>query len=97
MYNRIVIVLDNQEPQTYNLNMNDRGYATRLSQLSRKAQMPEGIASILAYAKIVGREEVPFSTIEKWVDDHDVYVDVEAPKASLKADTTDTFSESPSE
>jgi hypothetical protein len=49
--------------------------------------------SILAYAKIVGRNAITYTAIEKWVDEHNVFVEAEAPKVTRTVDTSDTSSE----
>jgi hypothetical protein len=49
--------------------------------------------SILAYAKIEGRKAVTYGAIEKWVDEHNVFVEAEVPKATRTADTSDISSE----
>jgi hypothetical protein len=49
--------------------------------------------SILAYAKIEGRKAVTYGAIEKWVDEHNVFVEAEVPKVTRTADTSDISSE----
>lgn len=90
MYNRIVVVVDNTEPQTFDVNQNDRVYMAQIVNNDAKADNVFALMSILAYAKMVGRNAVTYGAIEKWVDEHNVFVEAEAPKVLPKADTEDT-------
>lgn len=90
MYNRIVVVLDNTEPQTFDVNQNDRVYMAQIVSNDSKADNVFALMSILAYAKMVGRNAVTYVAIEKWVDEHNVFVEAEAPKVLPKTDTEDT-------
>jgi hypothetical protein len=93
MYNRITVVVDNGEPQAFDVNQNDRVYMSQIVANDSKADNVFALMSILAYAKIVGRNAVTYKAIEKWVDEHNVFVEAEAPKATRTADTSDTSSE----
>lgn len=93
MYNRIVIVIDNGEEQMFDINQNDRVYMSQIVANDPKADNVFALMSILAYAKIVGRNAVTYGAIEKWVDEHNVFVEAEAPKATRTVDTVDISSE----
>jgi hypothetical protein len=97
MYNRIAIVIDNGDEQVFDINQNDRVYMSQIVSNDSKADNVFALMSILAYAKIVGRNAVTYGAIEKWVDEHNVFVEAEAPKASRTVDTDATSSESPLE
>ena len=97
MYNRIAIVIDNGDPQSFDINQNDRVYMSQIVANDSKADNVFALMSILAYAKIVGRNAVTYGAIEKWVDEHNVFVEAEAPKVTRTADTSDISSESLSE
>jgi hypothetical protein len=93
MYNRITAVIDNGDPQTFDVNQNDRVYMSQIVMNDPKADNVFALMSILAYAKIEGRKAVTYGAIEKWVDEHNVYVEAELPKATRTADTSDISSE----
>jgi hypothetical protein len=98
MYNRIAIVIDNGDEQVFDINQNDRVYMQQIISNDSKTDNPKAdnifaLMSILAYAKIVGRNAVTYGAIEKWVDEHNVFVEAEAPKASRTVDTDATSSE----
>lgn len=93
MYNRITVVVDNGDPQAFDVNQNDRVYMSQIVANDSKADNVFALMSILAYAKIVGRNAVTYGAIEKWIDEHNVFVEAEAPKATRTADTSDTSSE----
>jgi hypothetical protein len=93
MYNRITVVIDNGEAQSFDVNQNDRVYMSQIVTKDPKADNVFALMSILAYAKIIGRNVVTYKTIEKWVDDHNVFVEAEAPKVTRTADTSGTSSE----
>lgn len=93
MYNRIVIVIDNGEEQMFDINQNDRVYMSQIVANDPKADNVFALMSILAYAKIVGRNAVTYGAVEKWVDEHNVFVEAEAPKATRTVDTVDISSE----
>jgi hypothetical protein len=93
MYNRISVVIDNGEAQLFDVNQNDRVYMSQIVATDPKADNVFALMSILAYAKVNGRTFTSYKTIEKWVDDHNVFVEAEAPKVTRTADTVDTSSE----
>ena len=93
MYNRIAIVIDNGDEQVFDINQNDRVYMSQIVSNDNKADNVFALMSILAYAQIVGRNAVTYGAIEKWVDEHNVFVEAEAPKASRTVDTEDISSE----
>jgi hypothetical protein len=93
MYNRITVVLDNVDPQSFDVNQNDRVYMSQIVANDKKADNVFALMSILAYAKIIGRNAVTYGAIEKWVDEHNIFVEAEAPKATRTADTSDISSE----
>lgn len=93
MYNRISIVLDNGEAQTFDINQNDRVYMSQIVANDSKADNVFALMSILAYAKIIGRNAVTYGAIEKWVDEHNVFVEAELPKVTRTVDTDATPSE----
>jgi len=93
MYNRITVVVDNGDPQLFDVNQNDRVYMSQIVTKDSKADNVFALMSILAYAKIVGRDPVTYQAIEKWIDDHNVFVEAEAPKVTRTADTSGTSSE----
>lgn len=93
MYNRITVVVDNGEPQLFDVNQNDRVYMSQIVSNDTKADNVFALMSILAYAKIVGRNAITYTAIEKWVDEHNVFVEAEAPKVTRTVDTSDTSSE----
>lgn len=93
MYNRITVVVDNGDPQLFDVNQNDRVYMSQIVANDSKADNVFALMSILAYAKIVGRNAVTYGAIEKWVDEHNVFVEAEAPKVIRTVDTSDTSSE----
>lgn len=93
MYNRITAVIDNGDPQTFDVNQNDRVYMSQIVMNDPKADNVFALMSILAYAKIEGRKAVTYGAIEKWIDEHNVYVEAEVPKATRTADTSDISSE----
>jgi hypothetical protein len=93
MYNRITVVLDNGDPQSFDVNQNDRVYMSQIVANDTKADNVFALMSILAYAKIIGRNAVTYGAIEKWVDEHNIFVEAEAPKATRTADTSDISSE----
>jgi len=93
MYNKITVVLDNGEPQSFDVNQNDRVYMSQIVANDKKADNVFALMSILAYAKIIGRNAVTYGAIEKWVDEHNIFVEAEAPKATRTADTSDISSE----
>ena len=92
MYNKITVVVDNGDPQSFDVNQNDRVYMSQVVALDSKADNVFALMSILAYAKVNGRTLTSYKTIEKWVDDHNVFVEAEAPKVTRTADTVDTSS-----
>lgn len=93
MYNRISVVIDNGEAQSFDVNQNDRVFMSQIVATDPKADNVFALMSILAYAKVNGRTFTSYKTIEKWVDDHNVFVEAEAPKVTRTADTVDTSSE----
>jgi hypothetical protein len=93
MYNRITVVLDNGDPQSFDVNQNDRVYMSQIVANDTKADNVFALMSILAYAKIIGRNAVTYGAIEQWVDEHNIFVEAEAPKATRTADTSDISSE----
>ena len=93
MYNRITVVVDNGEAQLFDVNQNDRVYMSQIVSNDSKADNVFALMSILAYAKIEGRKPVTYGAIEKWVDEHNVFVEAEAPKVTRTADTSDISSE----
>ena len=93
MYNKITVVVDNGDPQSFDVNQNDRVYMSQIVATDPKADNVFALMSILAYAKVNGRTLTGYKTIEKWVDDHNVFVEAEAPKVTRTADTVDTSSE----
>ena len=93
MYNQIAIVLNNQEPQIFDINQNDRVYMQQMVSKDSKADNVFALMSILAYSKIVGRKAVSYGLIEKWVDEHNVFVEAEVPKVIRTVDTSGTLSE----
>lgn len=93
MYNRISVVIDNGEAQSFDVNQNDRVFMSQIVATDTKADNVFALMSILAYAKVNGRTITSYKTIEKWVDDHNVFVEAEAPKVTRTADTVDTSSE----
>ncbi len=93
MYNKISVVVDNEEPQSFDVNQNDRVYMSQIVAKDPKADNVFALMSILAYAKVIGRTIVSYKTIEKWVDDHNVFVEAEAPKVTPTVDTAVTSSE----
>lgn len=93
MYNRITVVMDNGDPQTFDVNQNDRVYMSQIVANDPKADNVFALMSILAYAKIHDRKAVTYGAIEKWVDEHNVFCEAEAPKVTRTADTSDTSSE----
>ena len=93
MYNRITVVVDNGEAQLFDVNQNDRVYMSQIVANDKKADNVFALMSILAYAKIIGRNAVTYGAIEKWVDEHNIFVEAEAPKATRTADTSDISSE----
>ena len=93
MYNRITVVVDNGDPQSFDVNQNDRVYMSQIVANDSKADNVFALMSILAYAKIVGRNAVTYGAVEKWVDEHNVFVEAEAPKATRTVDTSGTSSE----
>jgi hypothetical protein len=93
MYNRITVVVDNGEPQLFDVNQNDRVYMSQIVSNDSKADNVFALMSILAYAKIEGRKAVTYGAIEKWVDEHNVFVEAEVPKATRTADTSGISSE----
>jgi hypothetical protein len=93
MYNRISVVIDNGEAQSFDVNQNDRVYMSQIVATDPKADNVFALMAILAYAKVVGRKSVTYKTIEKWVDDHNIFVEAEAPKVTPTEDTVDILSE----
>ena len=93
MYNRITVVIDNGKPQSFDVNQNDRVFMSQVVAKDTKADNVFALMSILAYAKVIGRNVVSYKTIEKWVDDHNVFVEAEAPKVTPTEDTVGTLSE----
>lgn len=93
MYNRITVVVDNGEAQLFDVNQNDRVYMSQIVSNDSKADNVFALMSILAYAKIEGRKTVTYGAIEKWVDEHNVFVEAEVPKVTRTADTSDISSE----
>jgi hypothetical protein len=93
MYNRISVVIDNGEAQTFDVNQNDRVYMSQIVATDTRADNVFALMSILAYAKMIGRNSVNYKAIEKWVDDHNVFVEAEAPKVTPTVDTVAISSE----
>ena len=93
MYNRITVVVDNGEAQLFDVNQNDRVYMSQIVSNDSKADNVFALMSILAYAKIEGSKAVTYGAIEKWVDEHNVFVEAEAPKVTRTADISDISSE----
>ena len=93
-YNQISVTVDNTDPQTFNVNQNDRVFMAKIVAADSQADNVFALMSILAYAKIVGREaKATYKIIEQWVEDHNVWIEAEAPKVTRTADTSDTSSE----
>lgn len=93
MYNKISVVIDNGKPQIFDVNQNDRVYMSEVVLKDPRADNVFALMSILAYGKIVNRNQATYKQIEKWVDEHNVFVEAEAPKVTRTADTSGTSSE----
>ena len=93
MYNRISVVIDNGDAQFFDVNQNDRVYMSQIVATDTRADNIFSVMAILAYAKVIGRNSVTYKVIEKWVDDHNIFVDAELPKVTPTEDTVGISSE----